>query len=84
MYDTWKNINDIPSSMYEGCLNVAIWMSAKRYLAKSLSDTPIRACRRFFVSENFSAYKSERSAFIPQNSRNAVRTGFTTNRKGTP
>ena len=40
--------------MYEGCLNVDTWMRAKRYLTRSLSDTPSRACKRFFVSENFS------------------------------
>lgn len=40
--------------MYDGCLNVDAWMSANRYFAKSLSDTPIRFCSRFFVSENFS------------------------------
>ena len=47
---------DVPSLMYESCLEVGPWMRAKRYLTNSLSDTPIRACKRFLVSENFSPY----------------------------
>ncbi len=47
-------------SMYDGCLKVATWMSAKRHFARSLSEAPIRVCNRFFVSENFSPCGSER------------------------
>jgi hypothetical protein len=43
-----------PSSIYDGCLNVTAWINANRNRAKSLSDAPIRAWSRFFVSANLS------------------------------
>jgi hypothetical protein len=49
-------IRNSPSSMYDGCLKVTAWMSANRNRAKSLSDAPIRACSRFFVSANRSPW----------------------------
>jgi hypothetical protein len=33
-------------------------MRANLYFVKSLSETPIRACSRFFVSANFSPFES--------------------------
>lgn len=50
-------VNDLgmissPSSMYDGCLNVTAWINANRNRAKSLSEAPIRAWSRFFVSAN--------------------------------
>ena len=67
--------------MYEGCLNVDTWIRANRYLARSLSETPSRACKRFFVSENFSPcqwVRLECNIYIKSLTR------FTTNLKGTP
>ena len=46
-----------PSSIADGCLNVATCMSDARYRTKSLSGMFIRFCRRFFVSENFSPWR---------------------------
>jgi hypothetical protein len=45
-----------PSSMYDGCLNVAICIRANLNREKSLSETPRRCCKRFFVSENRSPF----------------------------
>jgi hypothetical protein len=42
--------------MYDGCLNVAICIRANLNREKSLSETPRRCCRRFFVSENCSFF----------------------------
>ena len=75
---------DIPSSMYEGCLNVDTWIKAKRYLDNSLSDTPIRACSRFFVSENFSPYDQNESKNQSRAHNLGQRTRFTTNLNGMP
>jgi len=46
------NMISSPSSMYDGCLNVTAWINANRNRAKSLSEAPIRAWSRFFVSAN--------------------------------
>ena len=62
-------------------MNVDTWMRAKRYLARSLSETPIRACKRFFVSENFSPFREVR---LTQRKISKPLTRFTTNLKGTP
>lgn len=77
-----KSDKCVPSSMYVGCLNVATWIRANRYLANSLSGTPKRACNRFFVSMNFSPY----SYFIicTMFQEWLRHTGLTTNLIGTP
>ena len=56
--------SSVPSAMYVGCLNWAICTNANRYLVILLSGTPIRACKRFFVSENFSSYQTIKSHLI--------------------
>lgn len=52
-----KGRKSIPSSIYDGCLKVATCIKAKRYFAKSLSGTAIRACSRFLVSAKRSPFE---------------------------
>jgi len=76
------NMISSPSSMYDGCLKVTAWISANRNRAKSLSDAPIRACSRFFVSANRSPWF--RVQLIASSFQGRRRTGLTTNLNGTP